>query len=147
MKSNTIVSFLIVAIVALVIGFLGVQVMTDFSEGYSENRQHFERYCEERFGDEADVWVGGGQGVHSGYHCSTDAGATVHLGAVDGMTWQQYKRGEASAADVTASVEPIGPMGTPMDSLAGLVPPMMVVALAVLVIGVIQRFRNAPKPE
>lgn len=135
------------AIAGLVL-FLGFHIVSGpLDERVTENRQHFERYCEERFGDEADVWVGGGQGAHAGLHCSNDAGATVHLSAVDGATWQRYKNGQATAADVTESVKPIGPMGMTGNSWWDIIGVTIAIASVVLVISVVQRYRNKPTPE
>lgn len=151
MKSNTrgqvmgpppgvILTILAVTLVAVT----GSMVVDDFDgikQEISENHEHFERYCTERFGEDASVYMGGGQGVHSGLHCEDEAHKPVHLGAVEPETWEAYKNGDATAEDVTNSLRDVGFMGD-VGGWGQYALPAAGVGVAVLGIGLVQRYRK-----
>lgn len=99
-------------VIAVSFGVFGAVVDGDLRQEIHENNKHFHEYCEDRFGEGAIIWVGGGQRAHSGLHCENAAGTTtVHLGQIPEDTWESYKRGDATTQEVTNSIQPIGPMG------------------------------------
>lgn len=133
-------SIAITLIVFSVVIAVGFSIVGNIDDGIQENNQHFERYCEERFGDQADVWVGGGQGAHSGLHCSNAVGTTtVHLGQIPLETWESYKRGEASTAEVTESIQPIGPMGMVQTDWTSLLGATAAIVLVTVLLGFLRR--------
>lgn len=102
-------SVIITLVVASIIVYLGMQIMAvapPTNAELNETREHFERYCEAEYGEDAEVYLANDAAFteHNGFHCVSNEG-TVHLNQIPLGVWDKWKNETVDHTYVTNRLE------------------------------------------